>query len=86
MSIQKTVVEVANQAFARQNKEATVDTVDLIKMIQDGEKQLEGLYHRIKQGDREIMLLKDRLQSQKDNISKLQEQVRSLRESAARQK
>ena len=72
MSIQETIVEVANQAFANQNKEATVPTIDLIKMIEDGEKQLEGLFHRIKQGERENALLRDQLQAQRDTIGKLQ--------------
>ena len=78
MSVQRTVVEVANQAFARQNKEATVSTVDLIKMIQDGEKQLEGLYNRIKDGERKALVLEDRIQAQKDTIGALQKQVANL--------
>ena len=79
MSVQRSVVEVANQAFARQNKETTVSTVDLIKMIQDGEKQLEGLYHRIKQSERKTLLMEDRIQAQKDTISRLQAEVVKLR-------
>ena len=78
MSIQQTIVEVANEAFARQNKEATVPTVDLIKMIEDGEKQLEGLFHRIKQGERENALLRDRVMSQRDTIGKLQMEVKKV--------
>jgi hypothetical protein len=79
MSIQRTVVEVANQAFARQNKETTVSTIDLIKMIQDGEKQLEGLYDRIKQGERQALLMEDRIQAQKDTIGRLQAEVLKLK-------
>ena len=79
MSVQRTVVEVANQAFARQNKEATVDTIDLIKMIQDGEKQLEGLYNRIKDGERKALVLEDRIHAQKDTISRLQAEVVKLK-------
>ena len=79
MSIQRTVVEVANQAFARQNKETTVSTIDLIKMIQDGEKQLEGLYDRIKQGERQALLMEDRIQAQKDTIGRLQAELQQYR-------
>tara|TARA_Y100000310_G_scaffold75088_1_gene71336 strand:- start:230 stop:481 length:252 start_codon:yes stop_codon:yes gene_type:complete len=79
MSVQRTVVEVANQAFARHNKETTVSTIDLIKMIQDGEKQLEGLYDRIKQGERQALLMEDRIQAQKDTIGRLQAEVLKLK-------
>jgi len=79
MTIQQTVVEVANRAFAKQNKETTVDTIDLIKMIQDGEKQLEGLYDRIKQSERQAMLFEDRIQAQRDTIKRLESEVKQLK-------
>jgi predicted RNase H-like nuclease (RuvC/YqgF family) len=72
MSIQQTIVEAVNRAFSSQNKETAVPTIDLLKMIEDGEKQLEGLYHRMKQTDREILILQDRIASQRDTITKLQ--------------
>jgi len=75
MTIQQTIVQVANQAFAQQNREATVLTEDLLKLIQDGEKQLEGLHMRIKKDEREIMVLKDRVSGQRDTINNLKRQL-----------
>ncbi|MAF79848.1 hypothetical protein CL629_02085 [bacterium] len=72
MTIQQTIVEAVNRAFTAQSRETAVPTVDLLKMIEDGEKQLEGLFHRIKQSDREILILQDRVASQRDTIAKLQ--------------
>ena len=79
MVIQNTIVDAVNRAMSSQNKETEVSTIDLAKMIGDGEKQLEGLFARIKTAEREVTYLKDRVAAQGDTITKLQAELRQHR-------
>jgi len=51
-----------------------VSTIDMAKMIQEVEGQIEGLFNRMKTAEREVVYLKDRVQAQRDTIAKLQRQ------------
>ncbi len=79
MAIQNTIVEAVNKALGGQSRETAVPTVDLAKMIEDGEKQLEGLFARIKTSEREVAYLKDRVAGQGDTIKKLQAELQQYR-------
>jgi uncharacterized coiled-coil protein SlyX len=72
MSVQKTIVEGVNQAFAKQDLETTLPTLELKKMFEEGEKQLEGLFARIKSAERQVSLLEDRVDGQRATIKRLQ--------------
>jgi hypothetical protein len=72
MSIQNTIVEAVNRALGSQTKEVEVSTIDMAKMIQEVEGQIEGLFNRMKAAEREVAYLKDRVQAQRDTINKLQ--------------
>jgi len=74
MSIQNTIVEAVNRALGSQTKEVEVSTIDMAKMIQEVEGQIEGLFNRMKTAEREVVYLKDRVQAQRDTIAKLQTQ------------
>lgn len=75
MSIQNTIVEAVNRALGSQTKEVEVSTIDMAKMIQEVEGQIEGLFNRMKAAEREVVYLKDRVQAQRDTINKLQLQA-----------
>ena len=75
MSIQETIVEAVNRAMGLQNRETSVPTEDLLNMLKEGEKQLEGLFARIKSSERQVALLQDRVQGQRDTIVHLRAQL-----------
>jgi uncharacterized coiled-coil protein SlyX len=82
MSVQKTIVDGVNQAFAKQDRETTLPTLELKRMFEEGERQLEGLFDRIKAAERQVIVLEDRVEAQRDTIKRLESQL--LRESPKR--
>jgi len=79
MTIQSTIVEAVNRAMSSQNRETAVPTADLARMIQEGESQIEDLFARLKEEQRQTMILKDRVVSQKDTIDRLSTNVYELK-------
>ena len=67
--------KLAEKVRAAQGSEIAVPTQVLGDFIQEGERQLEGLFDQIKTGQREITLLKDRITAQGDTIKRLQQQL-----------
>jgi uncharacterized coiled-coil protein SlyX len=72
MSVQKTIVDGVNQAFAKQDRETTLPTLELKRMFEEGERQLEGLFDRIKAAERQVIILEDRVEAQRDTIKRLE--------------
>jgi|ETNvirenome_6_85_1030632.scaffolds.fasta_scaffold22844_4 hypothetical protein len=72
MSIQQTAAILEDRIRNSPGDEAIVPKVELIRFIEQGEQQLKGLYDRIKDDQREIAVLKDRVEAQRDTIERLE--------------
>jgi peptidoglycan hydrolase CwlO-like protein len=80
MSIQHIATELVERIRAAKGaSETVVSTGDLRTFLQEGEKRLEALYTQIKGASREIDVLRDRVESQRDTINKLQTEVMQLK-------
>ncbi len=66
---------LAERVRAARGSEIAINTLELQNFIEEGERQLAGLFEKIKVSDREILYLKDRIQGQSDTISRLQKVV-----------
>ena len=79
MSIQHMVERLEKRIRDTQGDETTVPKADLIQFIEAGEKQLEGLFEKIKESDRERTVLADRSNTQRATIGKLQSELSQLK-------
>jgi predicted nuclease with TOPRIM domain len=78
MSIQEVVARIEDRVKNSQGNEAIIPKEELIAFIEGGEKQLEGLFSRIKSAERKVSTLEDRVLAQRDTINRLEEQVSQL--------
>ena len=72
MSIQEVVARIEDRVKSTQGDEAIIPKRELITFIEEGEKQLEGLFGRIKTAEREVAVLEDRVAAQRDTINRLE--------------
>ena len=81
MTIQQThlVQELVERIRASQGAtDTTVPTGVLSAFLKGGEQQLESLFQQIKSQQRELSILHDRADTQRDTIKKLQSEISDL--------